>query len=201
MFACATPQVFDANGELVKDGEVLDGCGFLLCYDCEELWWKCIRGRLSNTAELLDAMVREVRNGQGWGYTAGVRADASFLTGEGELLVRMREGMCARDAEAGTGVKDVDVAGMGMGNGGLELSDSDDEEIGDEVLGEVLRRNKGRIKGGIQMGPLLSEVSGRSGGNGGGGGARAGSRTGKGKEKAKFLSAEIAEFSDDDDDD
>jgi hypothetical protein len=190
-YECCTPQAFDASGELVPDGQVLHGCGLVLCGECAQFYGKVEKGlrgavgvdRTSQNwgggshaevsgAEVLSRMVGETKCSLLYDEM-GIRADATFLTLSGELMVRMRLGMGQhRGAGAGAG-------GNGERSEVLELSDSDDE-IGDDILGEVLRRNKGRINGGIR-GPLLSKEIGKGQGGGHGSGrSGSGNRQGKG---------------------
>jgi hypothetical protein len=79
------------GGRLVQDGDG-GGCGLLLCEECEVLLRRCVKGGAKGSEAVIDAMVRTIKS-NGWMYSMGVRADAEFLTGSGELMVRLEKGM------------------------------------------------------------------------------------------------------------
>jgi hypothetical protein len=89
-FMCCAKQSFSADGG--EDGGV--GCGLLLCGECEELLGKFESSQPGGVSggESLDAVVGE-RTRYKLFYGNGVRADAEFLTSDGELMVRIRQGM------------------------------------------------------------------------------------------------------------
>ncbi len=69
---------------------------------CEALTRHALRAGIVSGCETIDAIVAEVSNNKLL-YPAGVRADAEFLTSEGELVMRIRQGMNRElddDAEA-----------------------------------------------------------------------------------------------------
>jgi hypothetical protein len=82
-FTCCTEQA---------QGEEGCGCGLLLCEECEVLLKRCVKGGAKGRGAVLDAMIRTIKS-NGWMYNMGVRADAEFLTGTGELMVRLEKGM------------------------------------------------------------------------------------------------------------
>ncbi|KAE8448830.1 hypothetical protein EG329_008832 [Mollisiaceae sp. DMI_Dod_QoI] len=105
---CRRQPVLNDNGEEVIE----DGCGLLLCDACVKLMEKIIDGlffnlfsnrvpKLANTSrkggvrtnpQILDALIRVIVS-QSYRFPDGVRADASFLTEGGELMVRLGQGM------------------------------------------------------------------------------------------------------------
>jgi hypothetical protein len=86
-FICCSNQTQGGGG-----GEEGGGCGLLLCEECEVLLKRCVKGGAKGSGAVLDAMVRTIKS-NGWMYNMGVRADAEFLTGTGELMVRLEKGM------------------------------------------------------------------------------------------------------------
>jgi hypothetical protein len=83
-FKCASKQAYDLCGG--EEGD--EGCGLLLCGECMDLMGKCVNAEIRRGRQVLDAMVSEVRRNKLL-YPAGVRADAEFLTSEGELMFRV----------------------------------------------------------------------------------------------------------------
>ncbi|CZR52507.1 uncharacterized protein PAC_02384 [Phialocephala subalpina] len=121
------------------------GCGLLLCDVCEEMMGKMWKGGIKTNPEILGAVIRELTN-QAWIYKEGVRADASFLTPEGELMVRLEQGFGEVKADPGfeasfaEALKSPDLgAGFGEGKewGGV---DKDGDEMPDDDFGN---RGKG----------------------------------------------------------
>ncbi len=83
-FKCASKQDFDLSGG--EEGD--EGCGLLLCNECRDLMGKCVNAGIRKGRQALDAMINEVTRNKLL-YRGGVRADAEFLTSEGELMVRV----------------------------------------------------------------------------------------------------------------
>ncbi|KAE9376122.1 hypothetical protein N431DRAFT_371182 [Stipitochalara longipes BDJ] len=91
-FKCCAPSFsFGEEGE--EEGEV-EGCGLLLCEKCMEMMGKGIAAGFSRGSESLDALVGEAARARLL-YPLGVRADAEFITTDGELMMRIGQGMGA----------------------------------------------------------------------------------------------------------
>lgn len=122
-YACTSPQYFHASGEAVAEGEVesesVQGCGLLFCDACAELFRKVVAGRAntdnSSGPKALDRMVQlagsEAAEYEEW-RDDGLRADVSFITTDGQLMVRMRAGMIT-----GSGDDEPDGDGAVAGEG------------------------------------------------------------------------------------
>jgi hypothetical protein len=74
-----------ATFKCVTVGDGVEGCGLLLCENCEDLLGKVMKSGVTGGNKVLDTLVREVGS-QNWIFVEGVRADATFLTSEGELM-------------------------------------------------------------------------------------------------------------------
>jgi hypothetical protein len=101
-FTCACPPCYTLSGDLSfsttslsgqdEEHERDEGCGLLLCAGCKELFDKCLLANIRGGSEVLDRVVGETMANR-YLYRRGVRADAEFLTSEGELMVRIGQGM------------------------------------------------------------------------------------------------------------
>ena len=89
-YKCCAPS-FSFTDE--EEGEV-EGCGLWLCDKCMELMGKGIAAGFSRGKESLDALVGEAARAKLL-YPIGVRADAEFITSDGELMMRLGQGMGA----------------------------------------------------------------------------------------------------------
>lgn len=107
-FKCTTKQDLNIS---ISEGE--DGCGLLLCGECRELMGKCVQAGFENGKMVMDAMIGEVERNRLL-YWNGVRADAEFLTSEGELMFRIGQGMGCEEVEGEEEVVEVKGKGMGM---------------------------------------------------------------------------------------
>ena len=134
---CPSPAYYRCCARQVEDGILSgpaapgsgSGCGFLVCRDCHDLVLK-ISKYSSTSAEVLDRVIRHASTDL-FTYEFGVRADASFLTSTGELMVRIQKGM---GEKVGTVEGDVD-AGEGSGDG---------EEDNNEIWNILERVGKGK---------------------------------------------------------
>ena len=126
-FRCGAPQVEEnLADEILPEGS---GCGFLVCRDCKDLVTK-IAKYSGSAKEVLDRAVRHAGTDL-FTYEFGVRADASFLTSMGELMVRIQKSM---------GEKTI----VGDANDGALSSDG---EAGDEEIWTILEEvGKGKWK-------------------------------------------------------
>ena len=105
-----------------------NGCGLLLCYDCNDLLEKMAKDS-NSAAKTLDRAVKHAA-GDRFKYSLGARADASFLTSMGELKVRVQNGM-----------------GVGAAPGEMDETAISEDEAGDEeVLSILARVGKGKEK-------------------------------------------------------
>ena len=100
-----------------------NGCGLLLCETCKDLLSKLEIGKMFSLApatrdtNTLDLLVRMVQ-GDKFHYPIGTRADAGFLTSEGELSRRLEKGFG----------DDVDMENEG------QYSDEEDEHCADNSM-------------------------------------------------------------------
>ncbi|KAH0544806.1 hypothetical protein FGG08_001035 [Glutinoglossum americanum] len=82
-FECCTPQELDLpSGEMGQAPATASGCGLLLCETCEPLLARKYKGDLQ-------AMISDAESNS-HNFPAGLRADVSFLSDDGELMRRMR---------------------------------------------------------------------------------------------------------------
>jgi len=88
-FKCCARQPEDA---LISNDTEGRGCGLYLCVHCQDLMAKISDTGFWNTSEVLDRTIHCAKNDR-FNYESGVRADASFLTSTGELMVRIQKGM------------------------------------------------------------------------------------------------------------
>lgn len=94
-YRCVAPQDDIIDDEFDEEERSRCGCGLLLCANCKDLLGK-IEGekrfaRAVREMNVLDRLVRMVGSDK-FHYTAGARADASFLTSDGELNQRLEHG-------------------------------------------------------------------------------------------------------------
>lgn len=97
-YKCCTKQQFNERGEAIDADSSpptpVNGCGLLLCEVCEDLVFKIAETPNRNQAIEAVALTRTIRRAgeecMKLSYPEGVRADAEFLTPEGELLTRMQ---------------------------------------------------------------------------------------------------------------
>jgi hypothetical protein len=126
-FQCCARQIEDCEG--IGEGR---GCGLYLCVRCEDLMTKISNTGFWSTSEVLDRTVHLASTDR-FNYDYGVRADASFLTSKGELMVRIQKGMGENTAAA-----DADNAGR---------SSDGEGDAGDEEIWTILERvGKGKGK-------------------------------------------------------
>lgn len=93
-FKCCSSQSCEHSelGGGVYGEEEEEGCGLLLCTACCDLVALAIKGGHVSGKDSLDAIIGE-RKQFPIKYSGGVRADAEFLTSEGELMSRLAQGM------------------------------------------------------------------------------------------------------------
>jgi len=90
---CAKSVTFSYGDGKEEEKEVeVEGCGLLLCEKCMELMGKGIAAGFDRGHESLDALVGEAARAK-LIYPLGVRADAEFITMDGELMMRIGQGM------------------------------------------------------------------------------------------------------------
>jgi hypothetical protein len=110
----------DDDGEEVEV-KCAKGCGFVLCVNCNDLLGKIERekefSRNAQEMNVLDRLVRMV-DADKYYYPIGARADASFLTTEGELNQRLEHG---------------------FGRDGDVESDNDEDDEGDDESSSALK--------------------------------------------------------------
>lgn len=118
-FKCCQEQIgFNGDGEEVT----VKGCGLYLCEDCEVLMGKAftglclplppsafhfnsmITGGVTRNPEIIATVIGIIES-QSYRFQTGVRADASFLTNEGELMVRLQQNFGQKDVEDSTDVR------------------------------------------------------------------------------------------------
>jgi len=91
-YKCCAPSIsFGEDGE-----KVVEGCGLWLCEKCMVLMGKGLAAGFDRGKESLDALVGEAASARLL-YPVGVRADAEFITTDGELMMRIGQGMGADD--------------------------------------------------------------------------------------------------------
>lgn len=123
---CARTAEDNLIDEITGEGR---GCGLYLCEGCKDLMGKINGAGSRTTSVVLDRTIYYAANDR-FTYDRGVRADASFLTSTGELMVRIQKGMGENSTESD-------------GEDGAQSSEGED---GDEQIWTILER-MGRGKG------------------------------------------------------
>ena len=125
---CARQPEDDLSHDFVVEGR---GCGLYLCANCQDFMAKISNSRFWNSSsEILDR-IYHCASTDPFNWDAGIRADASFLTSTGELMVRIQKGMGEDPIDA-----DKDDGGQ-----------SSEGEAGDEEIWMILERvGKGKGK-------------------------------------------------------
>jgi hypothetical protein len=129
---CPSPAHFRCCVRQIEDGLAGDGsgCGLFVCENCNDLMTKVARDNL-DAAETLDRTVHHASTDL-FTYEYGVRADATFLTSTGELMLRIQNGMGEKAA---------------LDDPNDRAVSSDSEVDGEEIWTNFERVRKGKEKG------------------------------------------------------